>query len=1068
MTVAEPPQVSGQNNNNNNEAELVALAQKQEENQYLGDVARMEQRLLQKQNLLKEHKNDAYTSMLHLLGADAMSNVTRESLHFIDHVTQTILRQKKKLSAMATAEKFDSRNYLPTFLCSNPAQSSASTGSSKFIASVFVSYKGHSFKKSVNGDLNQSADDFITSLLSKVKMQGSVFDEHISLYATDWVLKAQGSAQYLYGANVSMKQFEYVTNAMNKGVRIVDFMLMDRDYAIEKRASQLVDVELKDVDLIDGMVAMTTTTTTTAITTTATTINKNRKNSSSSSSNGVMNGHVEEKGVVETGEENEMDVEGGVFDHTKLTIDHQYPIEMKYISMWDLKRALRIKIRSLPGINFSDVAPLLTDSNETNQIYVTADLIHGALSLQRRLRTKSVSFSSSEVCPVFNQYLVFKDIHICELPKETVLQLSVFIEQKKSTVLYAQLRVPVVDYRNVMKSGSITSKMWKISLLDGDELRSVSTAVNEATCACSILFDFDNYVRPVVFPTVCSGPIPKYFDVTYDEYEKRMRKIVPSCDTADLQKLIETDTLYELSPHEKFMIWNARDQLINNPKALPKFLSSVPYKYPKARMIADEYLDKWKEPTVYDCFELLDYSYAHTKVREYAVRKLNTLPDDTLNDFLIQICQCMKTEVYHDSPLSRFLLERSFKSPHRIGHSTFWCLKSELHVAPLQERLTTVLKAYLNNVPKHCQQLLKQTDFVDKLLSVAITIKKYSTKVEQQEVMQEKLKELEHETCLVPLNPRMEVQGITVSKCMVMGSKKRPLFLFLKNADAGKDIEVPDVLVIFKAGDDIRQDTLTLQILKIMDFVWKQDPELGDLFLNPYGCVSTGDMCGFIEVVTRSATIASVTKKYGGASAALKKTPMYQWLKEKNDEKSMPAVVERFVKSCAAYCVFTYALGIGDRHNDNIMLQETGELLHIDFGHFLGNIKTFAGVKRESAPFVFTKAYNHVICADNEKHDSTKSNNFATFQKLCFKSFQALRTNGNLFMVLLKLMCNSGIPELRTPSDILYLRNTLVPQITKEELVYKYMCDLITSSVNDKRTKFNEFWHIFANEHIIK
>lgn len=64
--------------------------------------------------------------------------------------------------------------------------------------------------------------------------------------------------------------------------------------------------------------------------------------------------------------------------------------------------------------------------------------------------------------------------------------------------------------------------------------------------------------------------------------------------------------------------------------------------------------------------------------------------------------------------------------------------------------------------------------------------------------------------------------------------------------------------VIFKQGDDLRQDMLTLQMFRVMDKLWKK--ENLDLALNPYGVISTGGDIGMIEVVTSSQTISKIQK----------------------------------------------------------------------------------------------------------------------------------------------------------------------------------------------------------------
>jgi phosphatidylinositol kinase/protein kinase (PI-3 family) len=79
-----------------------------------------------------------------------------------------------------------------------------------------------------------------------------------------------------------------------------------------------------------------------------------------------------------------------------------------------------------------------------------------------------------------------------------------------------------------------------------------------------------------------------------------------------------------------------------------------------------------------------------------------------------------------------------------------------------------------------------------------------------------------------------------------------PLLLELTNGD----LNAPPIRTIFKNGDDLRQDMLTLQAIELIDEILKENKI--DLCLAPYKVIGTGFEQGFLEFVSDSITIAEI------------------------------------------------------------------------------------------------------------------------------------------------------------------------------------------------------------------
>jgi phosphatidylinositol kinase/protein kinase (PI-3 family) len=84
------------------------------------------------------------------------------------------------------------------------------------------------------------------------------------------------------------------------------------------------------------------------------------------------------------------------------------------------------------------------------------------------------------------------------------------------------------------------------------------------------------------------------------------------------------------------------------------------------------------------------------------------------------------------------------------------------------------------------------------------------------------------------IDPKVIINELDYDKFTIFTSKKVPLKITACNQQPGGE----PFVTIFKNGDDLRQDILTMQMLYLMDKIWL-DNEL-DMCMLPYKVIGTG------------------------------------------------------------------------------------------------------------------------------------------------------------------------------------------------------------------------------------
>ncbi|XP_022597730.1 phosphatidylinositol 4-phosphate 3-kinase C2 domain-containing subunit beta [Seriola dumerili] len=688
--------------------------------------------------------------------------------------------------------------------------------------------------------------------------------------------------------------------------------------------------------------------------------------------------------------------------------------------------------------------------------FLSCSLTHGGEELCAPQHTSKQSVSKYLFHLVVWDQRVCFPVQINQLPRESQLTVTLFAsslpppggaedkgKQRRSIEALGWVTMPLFNFRHVLTCGRKLLGLWPSTPGRSGNARTSSPNFSQP----------DSVILQVDFPTSSfevrfSTPPPADFCPQYDFSR------LDTISQIQLQDVLHKKAFFWLTTEDERLLWEKKAFCQAESAALPLVLASAPCW--EWACLPDIYalLRQWACLGHLDALGLLHASFPDQELRRTAVQWMDSISDPELLDFLPQLVQALKYECYLDSSLVRFLLRRAIGDV-RIAHYLFWLLKDNLQDSQFSARYQHLLAALLCCVGRGLRdEFDRQCWLVSILAKVAHKVRD-ATPSSRQSILREGLEEMKqffsmNSSCRLPLNPALLVTGINIQSCSFFNSNAVPLKLSFQNLDPLGD----HINVIFKSGDDLRQDMLTLQMIRIMNKIWIQEGL--DMRMVIFKCFSTGRGRGMVEMIPQADTLRKIQGEHG-VTGSFKDRPLADWLLKHNPtDEQYDKAVENFIYSCAGCCVATYILGICDRHNDNIMLKTSGHMFHIDFGKFLGHAQMFGNIKRDRAPFVFTSDMAYVINGGDKP-----SSRFHDFVDLCCEAYNLIRKHTHLFLNLLGLMLSCGIPELSDLDDLKYVYDALRPHESEADATM-YFTRLIESSLGSVATKLNFFIHNLA------
>lgn len=378
----------------------------------------------------------------------------------------------------------------------------------------------------------------------------------------------------------------------------------------------------------------------------------------------------------------------------------------------------------------------------------------------------------------------------------------------------------------------------------------------------------------------------------------------------------------------------------------------------------------------------------------------------------------------------------------KLVYHTFWFLNHAKEGSKVQEiiNINNFLRSIQQNNPELVKKMQSEYTFYVNLVDNLDNPKPFLENYFREGV-----------TVALPYNPDVSITGGYFDQISVKSSHTKPVVIpFTTNINTR-------IMLMFKR-ESVMNDITALNLMALCGIILngtvanyqseddgtaseeKSNPQL----LFPYDAVIYQVMpitsnSGMIKIVEDAETLHKILSN---------KTTISNYIISKNENKIISDVLNRYVYSLVAYTLHSYFIGLGDRHQHNIMITDDGAIFHIDFGYIMG---------KDSYPLT---AYNVRLSSDMlDIVGGACGDRYNMYLNLCARGIVVLRKYFNMFFVLLNQNPNL-FPEKQVEKFIL---NRFQPR-QSDQVVITELMNIIERSHDAYHDLIRDFFHYHTQE----